>query len=332
MRLADWRGGRAHARASRRRARARRAGRRLQPDGGAAAARTGRSARLSARARNEGERAHARAQSSCASRSADQHAESAATVRASRGGAWRARGSGGRVAVLFIDLDNFKTINDSLGHAFGDRVLQAVGERLRLNTLFSRSFSARLGGDEFTVVCEDVHRRRRRRAPLHRRARGVPALPVRAWSRLAHECERRRERLPGSCDRSGCAAARGGCSAVSRQGAWAQLLQPVRAGAAARPPPHASSSNNRCVAPWSAASSSSSISRRCASNRSRPITVEALLRWRQPDGEDRDAGGFPRCRGADRTDHRHQRLGAAHGDPGRRCVAERDRGRPPASQ
>jgi diguanylate cyclase (GGDEF)-like protein len=70
----------------------------------------------------------------------------------------RAKESGGRIAVLFIDLDNFKTINDSLGHAFGDRVLQAVGERLGLNGLFSRSFSARLGGDEFTVVCEDVHR------------------------------------------------------------------------------------------------------------------------------------------------------------------------------
>ncbi|MGH8177438.1 MAG: putative bifunctional diguanylate cyclase/phosphodiesterase [Steroidobacter sp.] len=68
----------------------------------------------------------------------------------------RTKSGGARIAVLFIDLDNFKTINDSLGHAFGDHVLQAVGERLRLNNLFSRSFSARLGGDEFTVVCEDV--------------------------------------------------------------------------------------------------------------------------------------------------------------------------------
>lgn len=68
----------------------------------------------------------------------------------------RARLRNGRIALLFIDLDNFKTINDSLGHAFGDRVLQAVSERLRMNSLFSRSFSARLGGDEFTVVCEEV--------------------------------------------------------------------------------------------------------------------------------------------------------------------------------
>jgi diguanylate cyclase (GGDEF)-like protein len=68
----------------------------------------------------------------------------------------RARTNNARLAVLFIDLDNFKTINDSLGHAFGDRVLQAVSDRIRANTHFANSFSARLGGDEFTIVCEDV--------------------------------------------------------------------------------------------------------------------------------------------------------------------------------
>jgi diguanylate cyclase (GGDEF)-like protein len=67
-----------------------------------------------------------------------------------------ARTAGSRVALLFIDLDNFKTINDSLGHEFGDRVLQAVGLRLRQSEIFAGSFSARLGGDEFTVVCENV--------------------------------------------------------------------------------------------------------------------------------------------------------------------------------
>jgi diguanylate cyclase (GGDEF)-like protein len=69
---------------------------------------------------------------------------------------YRAQRAGARVAFLFIDLDNFKTINDSLGHAYGDRVLQAVSERLRQNPPFVNCFSARLGGDEFTVVCEGV--------------------------------------------------------------------------------------------------------------------------------------------------------------------------------
>jgi len=59
--------------------------------------------------------------------------------------------TGGHLAVMFLDLDNFKTVNDSLGHEFGDRVLTQIGERLREVTGES-SFIARLGGDEFTVV------------------------------------------------------------------------------------------------------------------------------------------------------------------------------------
>jgi diguanylate cyclase (GGDEF)-like protein len=62
------------------------------------------------------------------------------------------------VAVFFFDLDNFKNINDTMGHRFGDRVLQAVATRLsRLTAL--EAFAARLGGDEFSVVdcnCESI--------------------------------------------------------------------------------------------------------------------------------------------------------------------------------
>ena len=54
-------------------------------------------------------------------------------------------------ALLFIDLDNFKTINDTLGHDVGDSVLQIAASRLR-HTLNSEGFIARLGGDEFTVI------------------------------------------------------------------------------------------------------------------------------------------------------------------------------------
>jgi diguanylate cyclase (GGDEF)-like protein len=59
------------------------------------------------------------------------------------------------VAVFFMDIDNFKNLNDSMGHAFGDQVLACVGRRLK-ETAQAFGFAGRLGGDEFTAVYEDA--------------------------------------------------------------------------------------------------------------------------------------------------------------------------------
>ncbi|MGH2720447.1 MAG: putative bifunctional diguanylate cyclase/phosphodiesterase [Actinomycetota bacterium] len=69
----------------------------------------------------------------------------------------RARRTRSTVAVIFLDLDRFKLVNDSLGHDAGDRLLVAVAARLR-SALRDSTTLARFGGDEFVALCEDLER------------------------------------------------------------------------------------------------------------------------------------------------------------------------------
>ncbi|MFC4068524.1 diguanylate cyclase domain-containing protein [Actinoplanes subglobosus] len=67
----------------------------------------------------------------------------------------RLRQSGGDMAVLFIDMDGFKAVNDTYGHDAGDQLLIATSQRLN-DTTGLRGVAARLGGDEFVIACTDV--------------------------------------------------------------------------------------------------------------------------------------------------------------------------------
>ena len=60
-----------------------------------------------------------------------------------------------KLALLFLDLDRFKLINDTLGHTAGDKLLQVIAERLK-NSVRAEDVAARLGGDEFTIILEEI--------------------------------------------------------------------------------------------------------------------------------------------------------------------------------
>ena len=68
----------------------------------------------------------------------------------------RAAVDGTRVGVLFMDLDRFKVVNDSLGHDLGDQLLIAAAKRIS-SALRSTDMATRFGGDEFVVLCESLH-------------------------------------------------------------------------------------------------------------------------------------------------------------------------------
>jgi diguanylate cyclase (GGDEF)-like protein/PAS domain S-box-containing protein len=88
----------------------------------------------------------------------------------------RARRSGDRLALLYLDLDGFKQVNDSLGHAVGDLLLQEVARRLQ-GALRAADTAARVGGDEFVVLLENI-RWPEQAAQVAEKVRRELSLPV----------------------------------------------------------------------------------------------------------------------------------------------------------
>lgn len=89
--------------------------------------------------------------------------------------------SGAEVAVLYIDLDGFKNVNDTMGHDHGDELLRAVAQRLR-SAVRPQDKVARLGGDEFAVLMPDISDRETA-AAIARHIVGVIGQPFIVWDR-----------------------------------------------------------------------------------------------------------------------------------------------------
>ncbi|SEP99539.1 bifunctional diguanylate cyclase/phosphodiesterase [Nitrosomonas ureae] len=87
---------------------------------------------------------------------------------------------GRRFGLLYIDLDNFKSVNDSLGHNAGDLLLKTIAERLR-NTCRDIDFIARLGGDEFCILIEEVEEDYA--ANVAKRCHNAISQPIEIYSR-----------------------------------------------------------------------------------------------------------------------------------------------------
>ena len=132
------------------------------------------------------------------------------------------------VAVLFLDLDDFKTVNDSLGHAEGDNLIRQVASRLA-GTVRPGDTAARLGGDEFALLLEDVDEEQA--VGVGERVLTELDCALRSWRPVAADGREhgRRPQLGGADDRHG-HAARGRYRDVREQGRRQGKLSRVRAG------------------------------------------------------------------------------------------------------
>ena len=227
-----------------------------------------------------------------------------------------ARRSGQSLALLFIDLDRFKNINDSLGHQVGDLLLKEVATRMH-GCIRKGDTLSRLGGDEFVVTLEGLQQAED--------AAQVAAKIIKALSRpfeiaghtLNTSCSHRHQHLPARRRRRPRADEERRHGDVSRQGEGPQQLPVLLArderarGRAAHPGDGAAPGHR---APGVRAATTS---RRSTCAAAKVVGMEALLRWQHPERGLLVPGDLHRRGRGIRPDRADRAVGAAQRLPAR---------------